>query len=43
MDQIWETLMKVNTSDDKIQKNQTVAQTESHSNVVDMEKCMKNL
>lgn len=38
MDQVWETLMKINTSDDKLQKNQTVAQAKSHSNFVDMDK-----
>ncbi|CAN6544058.1 unnamed protein product [Malus baccata var. baccata] len=40
MDQIWETLTK---SFEKLQKNQTTAQVESHSNCVHMEKQMKNL
>lgn len=38
MDQIWETLTKSNAFLEKLQKNQTPAQVESHSNFVDMEK-----
>lgn len=43
MDHIWETLTKSNAFLEKLQKNQTVAQAESHSNFVDIEKQMKNL
>ncbi|RXH78649.1 hypothetical protein DVH24_002167 [Malus domestica] len=41
MDQIWETLTKINTTVERLQKNQTVAQAESHSNFMDMERWIK--
>ncbi|KAM1393994.1 hypothetical protein ACFX2F_030091 [Malus domestica] len=37
MDQIWETLTKISTFVQKLQKNQTSAQVERHSDFVDME------
>ncbi|KAB2614959.1 hypothetical protein D8674_021547 [Pyrus ussuriensis x Pyrus communis] len=43
MDQIWETLTKICIFVEKLQKNQTSAQAESHYDFVDMQRQMKNL
>lgn len=43
MEHIWETLLKINTSVDKLQRNYMASRVENHAKFVDIEKHMKSL